>query len=115
MNRRRFLARAGIVATWAVIPISVSSCGNDDDPTDPGGTINGATGSVSSNAGHSHGGATVTEAQLSAGNAVTLTLTGSGHNHSVNLSAQNLLDIGDGTRVVVQSSNNGHSHTVTFN
>ena len=114
MNRRRFLARAGIVATWAVIPISISAC-SDDDPTDPGDSIGGATGSVSSNAGHSHGGATVTEAQLIAGNAVTLTLTGSGHNHSVNLSAQNLLDIGDGTRVVAQSSNNGHSHTVTFN
>ena len=104
MNRRRFLARAGIVATWAVIPISISAC-SDDDPTDPGDSIGGATGSVSSNAGHSHGGATVTEAQLIAGNAVTLTLTGSGHNHSVNLSAQNLLDIGDGTRVVAQSSN----------
>ncbi len=115
MNRRRFLARAGMVATWAVIPISIASCGDDDDPTDPGESGSGVTGSVSSNAGHSHGGATVTEAQLVAGSSVTLTLTGSGHTHSVNLSAQNVMDIAGDTLVVVQSSNNGHSHTVTFN
>ena len=115
MNRRGFLARAGLVATWAIIPISISSCGDDDNPTDPGDGDGGVTGSVSTDAGHSHGGATVTEAQLMAGNAVALTLTGSGHTHAVNLSAQNMTDIASDTRVVVQSSDNGHSHTVTFN
>ena len=115
MNRRGFLARAGLVATWAIIPISISSCGDDDNPADPGDGDSGVTGSVSTDAGHSHGGATVTEAQLMAGNAVALTLTGGGHTHAVNLSAQNLTDIASDTRVVVQSSDNGHSHTVTFN
>ena len=115
MNRRRFLARAGLVATWAIVPISISSCGGDDNPADPGDGDSGVTGSVSNDAGHSHGGATVTEAQLMAGNAVALTLTGSGHTHAVNLSAQNMTDIAGDTRVVVQSSDNGHSHTVTFN
>ncbi|MCB1162324.1 MAG: hypothetical protein R3C71_04790 [Candidatus Krumholzibacteriia bacterium] len=115
MDRREFLAKAGLVSTWALVGITISSCSSDDgSPSAPAAT--GVTGVVSVSAGHSHSGATVTQAQLDAGNAVTLTLTGSGHTHTVQLDASQVMDIADGTQVVVTSSNSGtHDHTVTFN
>jgi hypothetical protein len=36
MDRRTFLARAGMVATWAAIPIVVGACGKDEGPTGGG-------------------------------------------------------------------------------
>ena len=119
MNRREFLAKAGVAATWAGIAISVSGCGDDDDspsnPMNPPGTPD-VNGSVANSSGHSHIGATVTGAQLDAGNAVTLDLSGSGHTHTVQLTANEVMDIAAGTQVVKASStDSGHDHTVTFN
>jgi hypothetical protein len=115
MDRREFLARAGTAAAWAAVSITIMSCSDDDGPTTPG-TGNGVTGSVGVSAGHSHSGARVTDAQLQAGDAVQLTLTGSGHTHTVMLTAQQVADIGAGQQVTVQSSDDqGHMHTVTFN
>ncbi|MCA9752311.1 MAG: hypothetical protein KC591_08985 [Gemmatimonadetes bacterium] len=113
MDRREFLTRAGLVATWAGVAITVSSCGEEDSTSNPVGNSNDVIGSVSGG-GHSHGGAIVTEAELLAGNAVTLTLTGSGHTHTVPLSSPQVMDIADGTRVAVTVTD-GHTHTVTFN
>ncbi|HMB71692.1 MAG TPA: twin-arginine translocation signal domain-containing protein [bacterium] len=121
MDRRDFLAKAGIAATWAGIAISVSACGDDGDAgMEPdGGGDGGVTGSVGSAAGHSHSGATITDVQLMEGNAVSLTLTGAGHTHTANLSAQQVTMIAAGTRVSVTSVDNSgptpHEHTVTFN
>jgi hypothetical protein len=114
MDRREFLARAGLVATWALIPITISDCsdssGPDDNPDD--GDVEG----VVTGGGHSHNGAVVTEAMITEGDAVTLTLTGSGHTHTVNLSAEQVVNIGLGIEVAVTSSTDGgHDHTVTFN
>jgi hypothetical protein len=118
MDRRTFLARAGLVATWAGIPITIS-CGGDEDGgmnPPPSGGSGDVTGTVQAASGHTHSGAVVTAAQITAGNAVMLTLTGSGHTHTANLSAQQVMDVGDGVTVSVQSStDSGHSHTVTFN
>ena len=115
MDRREFLAKAGLVATWAGVAVTVSSC-SDDSPTDPGGgtggTNNDATGVVTGG-GHSHGGAVITEAQLNAGLDVTLTLTGT-HTHQVQLTAQQVMDVADGIQVSVDIFD-GHSHTITFN
>ena len=117
MDRRTFLARAGLVATWAGIPITISSCGGDDGGTGPGGGGNGdINGTVEPASGHSHSGAVVTAAEVTAGNAVTLTLTGAGHTHLVNLSAQQVTDIGAGTAVSTNSTtDSGHFHVVDFN
>ena len=50
------------------------------------------------------------------GDAVTLTLTGSGHTHTVSLTADQVGQIADGQQVSVTSSTSGsHEHTVTFN
>lgn len=116
MDRREFLRKAGLVATWAAIPIVVTGCGDDDGG--PTGTDNGdgnVPGSVSNSGGHSHSVA-ITRAQIDAGDSVTLTLTGSGHTHTVSLTANEVMNIGDGERVSKESSNDrSHSHTVTFN
>ena len=115
MDRREFLAKAGLVATWAGVAVTVSSCSDDGDTgtnVGGGGTSNDAVGVVT-DGGHSHSGAVITEAQLLAGQDVTLTLTG-GHTHSVQLTAQQVLYVADGIQVAVTIFD-GHSHPVTFN
>lgn len=116
MDRRTFLARAGIVATWASIPITISDCGKDSG-TNPGNNSGDKTGRVETVQGHTHSGAVVTKAELQAGNAVALTLTGSGHTHQVSLTAQEVMDIGAGTAVTQISDPDatGHQHHVSFN
>jgi len=73
------------------------------------------TGTISNN--HGHGGAVITSAQLVAGEALELDITGSsGHSHTVTLTAQEIQQIGSGVRVSKDSTvDAGHSHTVTFN
>jgi len=112
MDRREFLAKAGLLATWSLVAVS---CSDDDSPSGPGNT-SGETGVVSVASGHSHSGATITDVQLQAGNAVTLTLTGSGHTHTADLTGAQVEEVADGLQVIVTSStDNSHAHTVTFN
>ena len=115
MHRREFLARAGLVATWAAVSVRVSGCGEDESNPMDGGDGD-VVGSVSSSAGHTHA-VSISAAAVAAGNAVTLTLsTSSGHDHHVSLTAEQVMDIGAGTQVVVDSTNDsGHLHVVTFN
>jgi len=117
MDRRTFLARAGIVATWASIPITVSDCGKDTTTGPGGGGPGDKTGSVEVVESHTHSGAVVTGAEIQAGQSVGLTLSGSGHTHALSLTAQEVMDIGAGTRVVQLSDpgGDGHQHHVTFN
>ena len=77
MDRRAFLRNAGLVSTWLGISIVLQACGDDSNPGTPNnGDVAGA---ISANHGHS---VTITEAQLMAGGAVNLTLTGGGHAHT---------------------------------
>ena len=61
--------------------------------------------------------AVITAAQFTAGQAITLTLLGAAtHTHTVALSQAELTQISGGTRVQKTSStDNTHTHTVTFN
>ena len=56
-------------------------------------------------------------AELTAGNAVSLDITGmSDHSHTVDITAAEVGQIAQGTRVSATSSNNSsHTHVVTFN
>lgn len=122
MDRRDFLARAGIAATWAGIAIRVSACGEDgygSGPNDGGGSADGVPGSISANHGHA---VRVTQAQLDAGQGVTLTLDGptDDHTHSLSLTDAQVMDIAAGTQVQQVSSTGAgsggvHTHLVTFN
>jgi hypothetical protein len=118
LTRREFTVESAL-AMLAGVTITIAGCGDDDDspPTNPTTTPTDKAGTVSTDAGHSHTGATITAAQFTAGNAITLTLTGATtHTHTAALSQAELSQINAGTRVQKTSSNdNAHTHTVTFN
>jgi hypothetical protein len=85
--------------------------GDTGDDGSGGGTAD-VGGDVSSNHGHE---VEITGAELDAGDAVTLTLSGT-HTHTLDLSAEQVQSIAAGDTVSETSStNSGHSHEVTFN
>jgi len=116
LTRREFTVESAL-AMLAGVTITISGCGDDDKPTtNPTPPATDKTGTVSTDAGHTHPSVTVTAAQITAGNAITLTLTGTTHTHTVAVSQAELTQISGGTRVSKTSStDNAHSHTVTFN
>ncbi len=71
-------------------------------------------GAISNNHGHT---ATITAAELAAGNAVNVELTlGSGHTHHLALTANDIAMVAANQKVSGESTtDNAHSHTVTFN
>lgn len=111
MDRRAFLRNAGLVTTWLGISVVLHACGDDSNPGTP---ANGdVTGAIGANHGHA---VTITEAQIMAGGAVTLTLAGGGHTHTVALNTSEVGQIGAGIQVSKLSTDtNAHQHTVTFN
>ncbi len=118
LTRREFTVETAL-AMLAGVTITISGCGDDDDdnPTSPTTPATDKTGTVTTDAGHTHTGAVITAAQFSAGQPITLTLTGTTtHTHTVALSQAELTQISGGTRVQKTSTNdNAHTHTVTFN
>lgn len=114
VTRREFTLESAL-ALLAGVTITISGCGDDDSPapTAPGPTTDKPA-SISTNHGHA---ATITGAQISAGGALSLNITGMAtHPHTVAVSAGELGAIGAGQRVNIQSTiDNGHSHTVSFN
>jgi hypothetical protein len=82
--------------------------------TEPTATpVGDEVGDVSNNHGHS---AVITAAQLEAGGALTVSVSGGGHSHSFQLSGSEVVSIRDGQTVSKQSSStNSHRHFVTFN
>ena len=69
---------------------------------------------IGTNHGHT---ATITSADLTAGNALSLDITGtSDHPHTVEITVAEVGQIAQGMRVQTTSSSEaGHTHTVTFN
>jgi hypothetical protein len=125
LTRREFTVDS-ILALLAGVTITVSGCGSgySSSPTAPTPTTStpppattstqDVTGAVSANHGHV---ATVTSAQITGANAVSLNIQGTAtHNHVVSLTADQIRMIGARTQVAVQSTNDaGHQHMVTFN
>ena len=116
LTRREFTIESAL-AMLATVAITVTSCGDDSPPAAPTPPAVDKTGAVSTDANHTHTGSTITAAQFTAGNAITLTLTGAAtHTHTVSVSQAELTQISAGTRVQKTSStDNNHTHTVTFN
>ena len=116
-GRREFTV-ASVMAMLSGVVITISGCGSSSTPSTPStpapSPVSDATGTISANHGHS---AVITSARLTAGNAVSLDITGtSSHLHTVELSAAEIVQIRGGTRTAKDSTtNNGHAHTVTFN
>jgi len=115
-SRREFNAAA--MAMLGGVTITVSSCGGSNgSPTISSASSNTRTdvqGVVGTNHGHV---ATITAAELTAGGALMLSITGSSnHPHTVEILASEVQQISGGVKVSKESSvDAGHSHSVTFN
>jgi hypothetical protein len=117
ITRREFTVEA-VMALLAGVTITVSGCGGSDNsstPASPTPTASGdVSGSISANHGHT---ATINSTQISAAGAITLNIQGQAtHPHTVALTADEVRAIGARTRVSKNSStDDSHTHTVTFN
>lgn len=123
LDRREFTV-AAVLAALSGVTITISSCGGSSgsptsnptpspNPT-PTPSSGDKSGTISGNHGHI---AVITAARLAAGNGFDLDIQGQAtHTHTVTISAAEVTQIAQGTRVAKASStNDGHSHTVTFN
>lgn len=121
IDRREFALQAALLALSGV-SITVSACGGGGGSptgmtpptTAPPASNADEVGSISANHGHT---AVITAAQLAAGGALDLDISGTaGHTHHVQLSGDEVVQVRGGTRVTKTSStDDGHNHTVTFN
>jgi hypothetical protein len=117
MTRRDFTVDS-VLALLAGCVITVTEIGCDESKTPsapsapPPADING---SVAVAANHTHT-VTVTGAQIAAGNAVALTLTGStSHTHTVQLTQSDMTALTNRQAVMHDSTNDSnHMHAVTF-
>lgn len=117
LNRREFTAQT-ILALLSGVVVTVVGCDDSGTPNSPAPS-GGRTGTVTANHGHV---ATITGAELAAGDAVTLNIRGSAdHPHTVQLTMAEVMQIASGQRVSKGSSTDAsatepsHSHTVIFN
>jgi hypothetical protein len=119
LDRREFTLQLVLAVLSGATITVVSACGGGGNPPspspspNPGGT-NGITGTVTGNHGHT---ATITNAQLTAANAVSLDIRGGAdHPHTISLSANQVMQVAARQRVSVESTNEvAHTHTVIFN
>ena len=124
LGRREFTVKSAM-ALLSGVAITISGCGgignaSSSAPTSPtSGGSTSRTGVGSANHGHS---AALTNAELTGGNAIGLSITGSaGHQHIVILLQSDLAQIAAGQRVAKQSeigtneALGDHTHFVTFN
>jgi hypothetical protein len=117
---RREFTRQGVIAILSAATITIADCGGgDSNPAPspspgPGPGSGDVAGAISANHGHT---AVVTSVQITAGNAVSIDMRAQAdHPHTLALSAAQVGQIGAGTRVEqTSSSDDGHTHTVTFN
>lgn len=116
IDRRQFTS-AALMALLGGVTVTVLGCDSSSSPTAP--SDGARAGSVSANHGHT---ATITSAQLTAGQGVTLDIRGSAdHLHTVVLTVAEVGQIASGQRVSKSSTAQSslseplHSHTVVFN
>jgi hypothetical protein len=110
-TRREFTLESALaILSAATITIS---CGDDKPSTSPTPATD-KNGTVSENHGHV---AVITAAQLTSPTTIALSIQGQAtHNHTVDLTANEVSSIATNVRVAkVSSTDNFHSHTVTFN
>ena len=113
LDRREFTVAAALAALSGVV-IMISACGGAGGGS-PSAPSNGdKVGVIGANHGHI---AIITAAELSTGGGLALNIRGtSDHPHTVVLSAAEITAIAANQRVSKESTtDDGHSHTVTFN
>ncbi len=116
LSRREFTLAAAMAALSGVaITVSACSGGGTSSPAAPTpAATGGKSGAIGTNHGHT---AVITSGELSSGGGLNLNIRGSSdHPHTVSLTAAEVTAIGNNTRVSKESTtDDGHSHTVTFN
>jgi hypothetical protein len=122
LDRREFTLAAAMAALSGVA-ITISACGGGGSsptastpaptPAPPAAAAD-KTAVIGSNHGHA---GTITAAQLTAGGVLSLNIQGtSAHPHTVELTAADVSSVAASQKVSKESStDNGHSHSVTFN
>jgi len=115
-DRREFTV-AALLAMLGGVSITISGCGgaSPSSPTTPSTTqpVADKSGTISSNHGHV---AVITSAQLTAANTLSLNLQGtSSHNHVLELSAAEVMQVRDGRTLAKECSGPSHTHMVAFN
>ena len=115
LSRREFTLQSALALLSTCI-ITIEGCGSSYNPTPaptPTPSTGDLTGSISANHGHV---ATITSAELTAGNAISLNIQGTAtHAHTVEISQADLQTLKNRQPVSRDSTNNsGHMHTVTF-
>jgi hypothetical protein len=117
MAHEHLLTRREFTLEWAMAVLGAAtitiSCGGDDPGSGPSNSGD-VQGSISANHGHV---ATVRADQLNSSNAIPVDIRGNAtHPHLLELTVSQLQTISGGGRVsVVSSTDDAHSHTVTFN
>jgi hypothetical protein len=112
LTRREFTLESALaILSAATITIS---CGNDNNSSTSPTQATDKNGTVSENHGHV---AVITGAQLTSPTTITLNIQGQAtHNHTVDLTANEVTSIAANVRVAkLSSTDQFHSHTVTFN
>ena len=112
---RREFALAAMLAVLGGVSITISGCSSPSSPSAPQAAPPPAdnNGVIANNHGHV---AVITSAQLTAANGVLLNLQGTAtHNHTLELSADDVMQVRDGRTVARQCTGTSHTHMVTFN
>jgi hypothetical protein len=105
---------AALLAMLGGASITIS-CGSAASPTAPSNPepLSDKNGSISNNHGHV---AVITGGQLTAAATLALSLQGTAsHNHMLELSAAEVMQIRDGRSLTKECSGTSHTHLVTFN
>jgi hypothetical protein len=114
-DRREFTV-AAMLAMLGGVSITISGCGKASSPVAPSTPTQPVTdksGTVSANHGHV---AFLTAAQLTAADTLALSIRGtSSHDHMLELSVADLMQIRDGRTFTKECSGTSHKHVVTFN
>jgi len=113
LTRRAFTLEAALLLLAGCVITITDACSSSNNPTTPTPTVTDLNGVVSENHGHV---ATVTAAQITATNAVSLNIQGvATHNHTLALSQTDLQMLKNRQPVARDSSNDlAHMHTITF-
>ncbi len=114
---RREFTLAAMLAVLGGVSITISGCDSSSSPAMPSAPatqpVTDKNGVIANNHGHV---AMITSAQLISGGALLLNLQGTAsHNHTLELSTDEVAQIRDGRTVARQCTGTSHTHMVTFN
>jgi hypothetical protein len=112
ITRREFTLESAL-ALLSTVVVTVSGCDDDSTPTTPSTPPSNVSGTISANHGHT---AAIQGAQISAGTAFSLNITGTAtHPHTVDITQGDLMALQNRQTVTKTSTtDSGHSHMVTF-